>query len=550
MDSIILENLILNDGCMLNFFTQSKNKIIKRLNRNLLAWNYVILVLIIFFGIEVLVEKFAATQAIKSQQIKTLNFLSTTRARLEGEVNSNLYLVRGLIADVAIHPEMDQKHFAKLAKELLRGKTALRNVAGAPALVISLMYPLKGNEAAIGLDYNVHPLQKKAALKVIETKKIVIAGPINLVQGGRGFIARAPVFVTKESGQMHLWGLVSSVMDEQKLYLQAGLLEHNQEYRLAIRGKDASGESGPVFFGDAEVFQNSPIQLNITLPYGSWKIAAMPIQGWLKNHPHIAYIRLIFFLIILLSSSVLFFWLQRNRERQKAHKSLEKLANYDPLTALANRRLFSDRIERAIALNQRSKELLGVCYLDLDGFKVINDQYGHEIGDRLLIEVARRLNEVVRVQDTVARWGGDEFALLFGQQKTADECALVLERVLSILASPYFINEQQFFLSASIGVTLYPLDSSDPDTLLRHADQSMYLAKQRGGNCYRFFDPDEDRRVHIQHEHLIRISEAIERNELILYYQPKVEMLAGKVFGVEALVRWQHPEQGILPPIG
>lgn len=240
---------------------------------------------------------------------------------------------------------------------------------------------------------------------------------------------------------------------------------------------------------------------------------------------------------------------QDEKALKEAHQQLESLAYYDPLTKLANRRLFSDRLMQAFARADRTKKKLAVCYLDLDGFKDINDTLGHELGDKILIQVSERLIKALRGEDTVARWGGDEFALLINGQENEEECANTLDRLIGRFAAPNTVEGHIFNLTASIGVTIYPQDSGDPDTLLRHADQAMYLAKQRGRNRYYFFDPDQDRRVRAHRQLIGRVAEAIELGELRLYYQPKVDMSSGKVFGVEALIRWQHPEKGLLYPI-
>ncbi|MDP2792652.1 MAG: EAL domain-containing protein [Sulfurisoma sp.] len=227
---------------------------------------------------------------------------------------------------------------------------------------------------------------------------------------------------------------------------------------------------------------------------------------------------------------------------------LEHLAHYDALTRLPNRVLLGDRLSQAIAQSQRSEQLLAVAYLDLDGFKPVNDTLGHEVGDLLLIEAARRFGECVRAGDTVCRLGGDEFVLLISALDTLDECAQIFERILAAIASPYRLGEHEVRISASIGITLYPLDDSDPDTLLRHADQAMYIAKQSGrGRCH-LFDAERDRLVQAHHEARFRIEAALRQDEFVLYYQPKVNMRSGAVIGVEALIRWRHPERGLLAP--
>ena len=234
----------------------------------------------------------------------------------------------------------------------------------------------------------------------------------------------------------------------------------------------------------------------------------------------------------------------------KEHQQkLERMAHYDALTQLPNRVLLADRLMLALTQARRTSKLLAVCYLDLDGFKPVNDTFGHEAGDMLLIEVAARLKQVLRNGDTVARLGGDEFVLLLSGLDDIGKCQLALDRVLQTVAQPYPLgNDRVATLSASIGVTLYPVDGADADTLLRHADQAMYLAKQAGRHRYHLFDPEHDRQAHAHREAMTRIEQALSAGEFCLYYQPKVNMRYGTVIGAEALIRWQHPERGLLPP--
>jgi diguanylate cyclase (GGDEF)-like protein/PAS domain S-box-containing protein len=238
----------------------------------------------------------------------------------------------------------------------------------------------------------------------------------------------------------------------------------------------------------------------------------------------------------------------RDIEERKYHQSaLEHLAHHDPLTQLPNRILLADRLEQALAQAQRGEKLLVVAYLDLDGFKPVNDNLGHDVGDSLLIEVAGRLRACVRAGDTVARLGGDEFVLLLGGLASIDECTVALDRILATIASPY-PDHAGIEISASIGVTAYPLDDGDADTLIRHADQAMYAAKQAGRNRYHLFDPHQDQRARAFHEAVAEMTEVLARREFTLHYQPKVNLRRGTVLGAEALIRWQHPERGLLPP--
>ena len=235
------------------------------------------------------------------------------------------------------------------------------------------------------------------------------------------------------------------------------------------------------------------------------------------------------------------------QKQQAAH--LEQIANHDPLTGLPNRLLLGDRLRQAIARNQRGDHFIAVCYLDLDGFKEVNDRYGHEAGDGLLIEVANRLTTCVRGGDTVARLGGDEFVILFSGLANEEECRIALDRLLQTVSHPYAVNDnEQAGISASVGVTLYPNDQVDPDTLVRHADHAMYAAKQAGKNRYQMFDTRLERRIEARLATLGLIAEAQKSGQFRLYYQPKVDCRQGRVVGAEALIRWQHPTLGLLSP--
>jgi len=235
--------------------------------------------------------------------------------------------------------------------------------------------------------------------------------------------------------------------------------------------------------------------------------------------------------------------------RLKAHESeLAHIANYDVLTGVPNRRLLSDRLKVALAHARRAGTALAVCMLDLDGFKDVNDRLGHASGDLLLIEVSRRLQAVLRENDTLARLGGDEFVLLFSDLHQPDETHRALSRVLQTIGQPMRLGDAEALVSASIGVTLFPLEDADADTLLRHADQAMYAAKQAGKNRYHLFDSEHDRLIKDHQEQLERLEQALAQGELVLYYQPKVNLATGQIIGAEALIRWQHPEHGLLAP--
>ena len=230
-------------------------------------------------------------------------------------------------------------------------------------------------------------------------------------------------------------------------------------------------------------------------------------------------------------------------------KQLEHIAHFDALTHLPNRVLVGDRLRQAISQNQRRGQLLAVVYLDLDGFKAINDHYGHEAGDQLLIALSARMKHALREGDTLARIGGDEFIAVLIDLADVAASVPMIHRLLAAAAQPVHVGTAMLQVSASLGITFYPqAEEVDADRLLRQADHAMYQAKLAGRNRYHIFDAEQDRSMRGLHESVERIRQALVAQEFVLHYQPKVNMRTGTVIGVEALIRWQHPEQGLLAP--
>lgn len=235
-------------------------------------------------------------------------------------------------------------------------------------------------------------------------------------------------------------------------------------------------------------------------------------------------------------------------ERMRAEKRLNHLAFHDSLTNLPNRMLFNNRLNHALDQANRNKQLVGVLFLDLDDFKIINDTLGHAIGDVLLKGVAERISQCLRKGDTVARMGGDEFTVLLQGITSIDDAAIVASKVLSCFLQSWVLNGQEVNITASIGITVFPRDGDNVDTLLKNADMAMYSAKEGGRNDYRFYCQDMNtitiEKVVLEQE----IRQALRNLDFTLYYQPKVNIDAGKIIGMEALIRWNHPEKGLLPP--
>jgi len=236
-------------------------------------------------------------------------------------------------------------------------------------------------------------------------------------------------------------------------------------------------------------------------------------------------------------------------ERKRNESRLSYLANFDNLTGLPNRMLFADRLQQAMFDADRHERLVGVVFLDLDRFKNINDSLGHDAGDLLLQEVAARLATVVRKGDTAARLSGDEFTFVLADLGHVDDAARIAQKILDVFARPFQILGRALFMSASLGITLYPFDEKDVQGLLRNADVAMYRAKELGRNNYQFYAAQMTIKAVEALALESDLNRALENNELVLHYQPIIDLSSGDVLGVEALVRWMHPQRGLVPPL-
>lgn len=240
-----------------------------------------------------------------------------------------------------------------------------------------------------------------------------------------------------------------------------------------------------------------------------------------------------------------------NREREDERKNREKettrLSLFDTLTNLPNRRLFKDRVHQALERLLRTKERFGVGILDLDGFKTVNDRLGHQAGDTLLIQVSERLKWVLRGTDTLARLGGDEFGIIFTNLE-GEKGSAIFERVINSLALPFDLGGENASIGGSLGITMIPPDEGSDESLLKHADLAMYQVKEHGKNGWELFEPAMTEALENAHRIKKELERSLQENRFVLYYQPQVEMASGKLLGVEALLRWDHPERGLLDP--
>jgi diguanylate cyclase (GGDEF)-like protein len=445
--------------------------------------------------------------------------------------------------------------FNGLATEMLNFYPGVASLQLQPEGVISHIIPLQGNEKAIGHNVLADPKRNKEAILARDSGKLTLAGPFSLMQGGAGAAARLPIYLETPQGEF-FWGFSAALIRFPDVLESArlpSLVDSGYAYQLSRTHPDP-GATHMISASDAPL-KEDPELFYIDVPNAQWQFKITPIKGWTALTPLIikALFGLLFtflltFLAVLLSRLKSEHMQLENTVNERT-KALESLAHYDVLTRLPNRALFSDRFNQALAQSNRNETMLAVCFLDLDDFKIINDTYGHDEGDKLLVAVAARLKNIIRAGDTVSRQGGDEFILLLNDISSIEQLELSLERVRHAMVKPYLVEGRSHTINLSLGATLYPRDNANLDTLLRHADHAMYQAKLTGKNRYHLFNSLDNDLIAQKHNDLQEIEQALINNEFQLYYQPKVNMKTGDVIGAEALIRWIHPENGLIPPL-
>lgn len=605
--------------------------------------------------------------------------LESIRGTLSRELFSAFHLTEGVAGLIAIEGGISPEKLRAFSSELLSQNELIRNIAVAPGNIVRFVFPEQGNERAIGLDYAKTPAQWPSVARMMKERRMVVAGPVQLVQGGTGIIGRKPIYFfgsRRAPGADAYWGLASTVVDFDRLLAKTTLAEDSRRLSIALRGVDGLGERGAVFWGDPAVFGALPAVVDVPLPAGSWQLAAIPQGGWPAFHAlSSSYFTggtllsavLAAFIFGLLRTNAarkrvaealsqsekqlkaamragrVGFWrwdcvgdtvmlseeihllcgvdkdrsftlqgllsklvppgearaleeallrakqdargvridhrviradgqvgwfttqaeaaydLQGNvqtligismdiTERKRYEEQLERQNNQDALTGLASRSLLRDRAGQAISVATIHGHSVALLFIDLDNFKRINDSLGHSCGDAILRVVAKRINNCVHARDTLARIGGDEFCIVLPELPSLQIIPIITNRILRALDQPIIFEERNINISASIGVSVYPEDGSDYETLLRNADAAMYSAKQAGRNTFRFYTQGMNEEALRRLDLESRLRQAIINDEFLLHYQPLVRITDGGIEGVEALLRWRGQDGRLVPP--
>lgn len=388
------------------------------------------------------------------------------RSQINRELNRVLYLTSGLRSYIVVRLKTLQRDEIESILAAMYGESQhIKNFAIAVGHRITYIHPMAGNEKAFGLFYPDVPEQWNAIKRVIDSGKPALLGPVNLIQGGKGLIYRVPIFIDG-----HYWGLLSSVFDSNSLFDAMFADSKTSGLEIAIRGVDGLGMQGEVFRGDTGLFTDKNAQLiDVDVPGGKWVLAVRSAATSEGRNTLLLLQGLVCLLALALAWSLLIVLSQRSK--------LAHLALFDGLTGLPNRLLIDDRVDRAMTNLRRdpSKTCL-LMFVDLDRFKLINDQYGHHAGDFALQSAAGRVRSTVREADTVGRWGGDEF-LVFMENVDRAKIGELCAKIRSAVEQPFEYRGNQLTLGVSIGYAMAPDDGSKMDDLLRVADERMYADK-------------------------------------------------------------------------
>ncbi|HQS66711.1 MAG TPA: EAL domain-containing protein [Sulfuricurvum sp.] len=610
--------------------------------------------------------------------------LETKRSKAKEVANQNAHelekiIQRNLIVAYPLAVLIEQtgtvENFERISQQLLEHYLYISEIALAPDGIVSQVFPLEENKKALGFNILSDSKQKNEAFLARETGNMILAGPLNLVQGGKGLVGRLPVYVGEEK---KFWGFVLIVIRFPDILKYIHLQEDGYNYVLT-RVHPNSSKLETIASSKIKKM-DTPIAKSVDVPNAKWVLSIAPTEGWYdqkiialeiffgflisllfgyiaKQYTQLHHYRNFLeeqvqvrtaeitatknFLYTLLDTIPDMIWL-KNREgiyllcnpmferlfgakeeviigktdydfldkeqadlfrekdrlaielkgksideewveladdgsfvllettsvpmldesgeligvlgiahditaRKSTEEHIQNLAHYDQLTGLPNRMLLNDRVKYLLSMAQRTNEPLVVMFLDLDHFKNINDTLGHSIGDQVLIEVANRIKQAVRDQDTVARLGGDEFIMLF--PNTDSNAAMhIATKLITTISKVSTIDQNELTITPSIGIAIYPDDGEDFETLLKNADTAMYGVKGASRNSFHFFTKEMQLNLarNLQLENALR--HALKRNELEVYYQPQISLLDGHVIGAEALLRWKHPTLGMISP--
>jgi len=448
------------------------------------------------------VELRVDAQASRSSAEKRV---SNVAALLSSAMNVRLNLTSSLSAFVITRKKFSATQFDSFASMLKKDLKGVMSLQLAPNSIVTYITDLKQNKQAIGHDLLADSNRRVIALKSIREHSYIISGPVKLIQGGRAIVARRPIyFHPPKSTREQFWGFATVLIDIDLLLEDTMVTSLLEDFNVAIRGKNGLGAAGDVFYGEQSVFNTATALASINLPNASWQIAVTPKPNSRANgFIHSFWYWVIVSIFSALASLITYSIVDRPRQlkhkvaqataalrneinnRKEAEKKVRHMALHDPLTGLPNRRLFDELGKKTLAIAKRESTSLAILFIDIDGFKNVNDCHGHYFGDTLLQMIAKRLLAQVRDPDIVARFGGDEFVILLTNNCDLEGANKVSEKIIQAISVPFEHAGIVAKVGVSIGISLYPEHGPTMEHLVQESDSAMYHAKNNGKNCYK-----------------------------------------------------------------
>lgn len=402
--------------------------------------------------------------------IEATDYANALKTKVDRELNALLFVSNGLSSYLTVyHEHLDGKKLnAILANLYIRAKH-VRNLGVAVGYKLTYVYPIQSNEKSIGIDYRDLPQQWPQVNQAVESREGVLAGPMDLVQGGRGLIYRYPIFVDNQ-----YWGILSTVINTDSLFKAAFSKLTDEDFDFAIRVKN----SPAVFYGNPHLFQNPKSLISFSdLPNVQWEWAVL--QKTHKTSGLIFITRLMSIVISLLLATLAYFFLSER-------KTLTSQAMHDSLTGLANRRLLDFRMAQTFAQSKRFNRVMAILYIDIDYFKRLNDNFGHDVGDELLKIVAKKLSLCIRDVDTLSRVGGDEFIIVLDELNHLTDANSIADKIMASFENNVVVMNKDIKVSLSMGIACYMHNNEETLTsLMKRADIALYEAKASGRNTYK-----------------------------------------------------------------
>jgi diguanylate cyclase (GGDEF)-like protein len=494
----------------------------------------------------------STNDSIIDQQKSFLNGLSRTQASVLERRLSSVFTSAQILAFEVEHNDGDNKWFEEYANTLIRSIGGIENLQLAPDGIIEKIYPLEGNESAIGLDIVSMPRLIEEAMLAIKDKRLFALGPEPIVQGGMAVISRAPIFLYRGTQREVFWGFASAVIYLDNLLEATQLKQLESEgYQYSLSRKHAGTNERIILSSSFTPLTDIQASTDLILPVGTWRLSISKTpdaQLTARSITGYAISLLVAFLLSIALYAILIQPLRLRKLVKEKTTELQQLAYQDPLTGLPNRRYLQDRLPRTLYSNQKRKRISAFIYFDLDNFKRINDTIGHDVGDKVLALVADRLNKLKGRSDLVVRLGGDEFGILIGDISDQKEAEAHANKILESIRAPLKMDIKEYILSTSLGIAMIPEHGYDLVTIMQNADMALYQAKSKGKNQFSFYTE----KMKISTHNLIQVeddlSQALQENEFELYFQPQFDLKTNQVFGAEALIRWNHPEKGLIFP--